>query len=134
MRTIKFRIWARGFKPPQFVEADRLEMYSNTWGEFLDKMNSDSLFIWQQFTGLLDKNGKEIFEGDILCLHDNPPPYTKGNSFVKVVYIGSGFCYEDLHNKKVESISYIIGESTVDEIAEVVGNIFENPELLNAKE
>jgi hypothetical protein len=49
----------------------------------------------------------------------------------QVKYIGSCWHYEDVDlKKKSEPIFYLIDESTNDSEAEVIGNIFENPELL----
>ena len=75
-------------------------------------------FIPQQYTGLKDKNGKEIYEGDIL-------------SYKGVHRVGNG----------VSVVSFDDGSFMIDEdIAskdwaaehEVIGNIFENPELLES--
>lgn len=76
-----------------------------------------------QFTGMLDKNGKKIFEGDIITgrnwLHDDRILY-------RVVYEENGFYYCDAddvswHPANIENI-------------EVIGNIHDNPELLEANQ
>lgn len=86
-----------------------------------------------QFTGLLDKDGKEIYEGDVVRWSDN---------FEKRV-----FCYEsavhwgqggwDILGAEVQGsrIVELLGEVIKDEQAnvEIIGNIHENPELLEAK-
>jgi uncharacterized phage protein (TIGR01671 family) len=71
-------------------------------------------FELMQFTGLLDKNGKEIYEGDILALV---------NGYCDVVkFERSAWRWNDGHN--------ILGVSWNLESFEVLGNIYENPELM----
>ena len=75
-----------------------------------------------QFTGLLDKNGKEIYEGDIFfakMLGDSPIGHN-----VKVVYEAP---YFDLEDKKGDRFWNFYGVAR----GEVIGNIYENPNLLN---
>lgn len=66
-------------------------------------------------TGLKDKNGKLIYEGDILK--------TK-TGLVKVVYFLAEFVLESIHNTDFLLIDWDTTEQ------EVIGNIYENPELL----
>ncbi len=73
-----------------------------------------------QFTGLLDKNGKEIYEGDIL--KDNIDGYvvvremTGGHFTWKSTLSGIGGIFPFDYNQKNN--------------CEVIGNIYENPELI----
>lgn len=78
-----------------------------------------------RFTGLLDKNGKEIYEGDIVCYG----PWSDGEGFcrhivewnIKDAAFGT---YEPRREKE--------HFPNIDErVCEVIGNIYENPELLN---
>ena len=70
-----------------------------------------------QFTGLLDKNGKEIYEGDIFRF-DHP------DSINEVSYsIGGGFAGFDF------SPAFTDGDKLTN--IEIIGNIHDNPELIN---
>ena len=73
-----------------------------------------------QFTGLTDKNGKRIFEGDII------PVWEQGEEYpYKVVYCGDCFMLSMLDS---EQGSYPL--SVKCNASEVIGNIHDNPELL----
>lgn len=67
-----------------------------------------------QYTGLKDKNGKEIYEGDIT---------TDGDMICRVEYDVPVFTLKSISNGNDYNPFY--------ENLEVIGNIYENPELLN---
>lgn len=79
-----------------------------------------------QCTGLKDKNGKLIYEGDIVkCLYDS---YGENGVYIgKVIYREDTCCFVDANS---ESTDYEWWE----EEKEVIGNIFNNPELLESEE
>ena len=93
-----------------------------------------------QFTGLHDKNGKEVYEGDILLLPANTKvkAYEKGD-FVEDKFVqrfavvwakqcqGYGLCQP--YEAKFEAPD-VVGMAAVDRMF-VIGNIHDNPELLN---
>ena len=79
----------------------------------------------QQHTGLTDKNKKEIYEGDIL---DFTARY-KQTGPVEVIYYGASFgCVvtDDGGLKELWALNHIVQQH----YPEIIGNIFENPELL----
>ena len=81
-----------------------------------------------QYTGLTDKNGKMIWEGDIMVAHlDESCPDNK--TYQKVIWNESGFHSKE---KGSEDISPI--DRFDQEWFEVIGNIFDNPELLGSEE
>ena len=82
-----------------------------------------------QSTGLKDKHGKEIFEGDILGIETD-----EGILNVNVFWDSKHalFMFEsEIHNEK-ELLAELVEDNTYP--FEIIGNIYENPELLEGKE
>ena len=94
-------------------------------------------FNLMQFTGLLDKNGKEIYEGDIVRL-DKECYFSERINFdyperVGVVEYNSASFF--MAKDTSSMLSYCVHASSITSFwGEVIGNIYENPELLSTKE
>ena len=80
-----------------------------------------------QYTGLTDKNGRKIWENDILCGHLDEE-YPEDITYTKVFWNVSGF-----HTKENHSIDIELFDEWYTEHFEVCGNIFDNSELLEVE-
>ena len=124
MRELKFRVWSNTFvkfltKEEWFFDFDG-DLY------FWDIVENDMIrvpeneYIIQQYTGLKDKNGVEIYEGDIVKATSDQ---YENENFVGKVIFDEGCFLTWVHKNDIRGIW---GEDDI----EVVGNIFENSELL----
>ena len=80
-----------------------------------------------QCTGSKDKNGKLIWDNDIMVAHLDDA-YPEDETYIRILWYESGFCSKE---KGSEDISPI--DKFDQEHFEVCGNIFDNPELLESE-
>ena len=115
MREIKFRVWDKSIN--KMITQENVK-------EFLDKTikryePSENRFDIMQYTGLHDKNGKEIYEGDIVRLGT----YTKG----VVEYSDEYVQFIIINTNTIEYEYEPLGDYTK---IEIIGNKWDTSELL----
>jgi len=124
MREIKFRSWYPGsLVGMTFMNSDTLKHNCCQARELIEILNGkDKKNILMQYTGLKDKNGVEIYEGDIINFeHDN--------KFHVIYYIVFRECNFAITDYKSKIHNFWLGSKRIKDL-EIIGNIYENPELL----
>lgn len=125
MREIKFRAWDKALKSwTNYSIDDDLLMFYDKHAECWETDQEGERFILCQYTGLKDNEDREIYEGDIV----KAISFARWIGVVKSSDENQAFIFDDLDKK-------YRGKSTVfmnqfDDGFEILGNIYENPELL----
>lgn len=121
MCEIKFRAWDKNAKKMifggSFIDVSQTPGVDR-WVFGMDIFNHPDDVELMRFTGLKDKNGIEIYEGDIVKMD--------GGEVHEVVYKPAQFTF-DWSSQDLSTLTRVYGG------IEVIGNIYENPELLATK-
>lgn len=123
-----FRAWLKEEK--KMIDADEIHWFDGQLDFIGDgitfKCKSDDLVLMQS-TGLKDKNGKEIFEGDVVQYQNTKVPSADSKGIIRYFDNWAMFGIDIEHNEP----RALFFNGLADHISlEVVGNIYENPELL----
>lgn len=134
MREIKFRLYQK--------KAEKMMSWEQAKNLYkLDVLNDneeDDLFSsWMQYTGLKDKNGKEIYEGDILeCTSELLTNFGKTKTgryettYKQVIWLTDSWGYRVLKSKHIVEGAERKGLEVAIKFGVICGNIYENPEVL----
>ena len=126
MREIKFRVWDKLRK--EYLSGGTVSIEIHKGKNPVNKIildrtldNYKDRFILEQYTGLKDKNGKEIYEGDILKDVDN--------GFYFIGFEKGSFAGKYFNQERFLSLAVFDWFKN----DKVIGNIHENPELTEKK-
>ena len=135
-REIKFRFWnkiARRYLPAEFgaiTGGGKFIVYDVDMMAFCSETEFENIcVIPEQFTGLTDKHGRGIYEGDILTIINNTRILANNQKEKDALYLvkwkGVGFDFYLLNGDYMQGCGRISQPEY-----EIIGNIHENPELL----
>ena len=126
-RKIKFRAWGfpigktSGEKEMFFVDSYYWEEWGCSGYNLEECMKDDDVLM--QYTGLKDKNGKEIYEGDILNR------ITKGYGNERIIVKYGQDCVNAEGDSEDQAYGYNVSQYFALD-SEVIGNIYQNPKLI----
>jgi len=146
-KEIKFRAIDKHNKKVYFFTLEDIDVFKEAVGVDFDWGD----FILMQFTGLSDKNGKEIYEGDIVLYEDTESEYVDvgigvdmkvaemgANSFFPVEFRNGSFGIKvkdsELLPNDWYSMEQFANETSAKEMGdgmEIIGNIYQDKDLLN---
>ncbi|HEL1960703.1 TPA: hypothetical protein TYI36_001139 [Streptococcus suis] len=122
----KFRAWdkiSHAWRHDIYIGLDGLAKDLSRTGEEPFELPLDNVILMQS-TGLFDKNGQEIFEGDVVKIMDED-----GDSEISAVTFKHGASGMTITGVFVPFVTMIV-EATVDYTLEIISNIHANPELV----
>ena len=138
MRDIKFRAWHKTLNKILNVyiisqQTDGMGVYTykcqGWYGNNNQVVFAYDQVIWMQYTGLKDKQGREIYEDDIILIKEfiDRGDGVYDDDLAKICFYDGCFVCDTKIETGFKEYLYVV--SSVYEV-EIIGNIYENPELL----
>ena len=125
MREIKFRAWDEYSKKMDYDPM--IKVFGQKWYSVNDHFNDSDILM--QYTGLKDKNGVEIYEGDVIKC-EIQDKYKKNEPGIYIVKFDNEFRFSACEKKDPHGLPLTWGAFLS---IENIGNVYENPELLEDK-
>lgn len=123
---IKFRAWIKtGIETYDYVKPMTIQQMIHSKKSTFSLKQLNDLVDFEQFTGLTDVNGKDIYEGDIVQSN-----YKYAQPKISQIIMEDGNSY--IAGEDLATGNEMLVSDHVDEI-EVIGNVHENPELLDGR-
>lgn len=126
MALLRFRAWLK--KDKEMIDVEEIHFNNGNLdfiGDAITWMCKNNDFVLMQSTGLMEKNGKEIFEGDILSIETD-----EENVRVEVSWDSKHalFVFESKKYNEKEALGELFEDNSYP--FKIIGNIYENPELV----
>jgi len=125
MRVLKFRAWRPGSSHDMvYSEGNKVEItdigisFYTLHDDHYDPLIGNATHVLQ-YTGLKDKNGKEIYEGDIVKFHAHT------SQPIGQIIWNNGYCMQGYEHLDLVAQSFVV---------ELIGNVYEHSELLKRED
>lgn len=136
-REIKFRAWHKDLK--KMFKIGQITLEKGTWNfepkdrDFIGmSIPYQPSFVLMQYTGLHDKNGKEIYEEDVVKITNKNSKVIPIKPLIAQIVWSEEYLAYILITTSVKDAFENLGDY-IDYDIEVIGNIFDNPELLGGE-